>query len=71
MPRFQEGDRLFDGFAHRPYEEKLDGWMNEVPDGGFAVKLAESILELHDRNVRLTRENFDLKRRLKQLAGYK
>lgn len=66
MNRLKEGDHLFDGFAHRPFDPNFDGWMNELPDPEDfpSVRMAEDILRLYERVARLTRENWDLKQRL-------
>jgi hypothetical protein len=48
MKRFQEGDQVFDGFAHRGFVESIDGWRNVVPDENeyAAVRQANAVLDL-------------------------
>lgn len=48
--RYEEGDYLFDGFAHRSYNESMDGWRNALadPDSYDCVKQANSVLDLFE-----------------------
>lgn len=46
--RYEDGDYLFDGFAHRQFDERFDGWRNAVPDPSDypAVRNANAVLDL-------------------------
>jgi hypothetical protein len=48
--KYKEGDYLFDGFAHRPYNESMDGWRNALPDPHDypAVRQANAVLDLFE-----------------------
>lgn len=48
--RYEEGDYLFDGFAHRPYNEQMDGWRNALPDPADypAVQHANAVLDMFE-----------------------
>jgi hypothetical protein len=50
MKRYKEGDYLFDGFAHRPYNEQTDGWRNAIPDPADypAVQQANAVLDVFE-----------------------
>lgn len=50
MSRFKEGDYLFDGFAHRSFNESIDGWRNALPDPRDypAVRQAQAVLDLFE-----------------------
>lgn len=50
MPRYKNGDYLFDGFAHRSFDERFDGWRNAMPDpaGYPAVQHANDVLDLFE-----------------------
>lgn len=67
--RYTEGDTIFDGFCYRQWQEDLDGWMNEVPSRGEypVVAMAEGILDLYRDLTAERRENWALKKRVKQL----
>lgn len=43
-----EHDHIFDGFAHRPFQDDLDGWRNRLPDPRHysCVGAARSTLDL-------------------------
>jgi hypothetical protein len=70
MKRYEEGDYLFDGFAHRPYNEKYDGWRNALPDPDDypAVKHAQDVLALFDELAEAKRRIWHLE---KEVALYK
>lgn len=66
----QNGDPIFDGFMHRPFDEERDGWRNElVKSSDFkCVNDASEILEMFDMIRALQKENWYLR---KQLEIYK
>lgn len=67
MPRkypFSEGDSLFDGVCHRPYNPDIDGWLNEQPESEEypSVQMAQDILLMFDEIKRLRKENWELRK---------
>lgn len=61
------GNYLFDGFCHREYDEKIDGWMNEQKLETRAVMLAREIIDQHAEINKLRRENWKLRKDINQL----
>lgn len=70
MERFKEGDYLFDGFAHRSYNESIDGWRNALPDpAAYAcVRNANDILDLFEELSAARRRIWELE---KEVALYR
>ena len=52
-----EQDYIFDGFCHRPYDEKLDGWRNtQIGFDEFPIlDMAQQIIEMGREINRLRR----------------
>lgn len=65
--RFSKDDHIFDGFCHRNFDEETDGWLNEVPDPRTfpSLQMAGDISKMYQRIVELTRENWELRQKLK------
>lgn len=70
MERFKEGDYLFDGFAHRSYDESMDGWRNRMPDPNayLCTRHANSVLDLFEDLAVAHRRIWELE---KECAQYK
>lgn len=70
VERYKEGDYLFDGFAHRAYDERMDGWRNRMPDPAayLCVQQAQSVLDLLDDLAEARRRIWELER---EVASYK
>jgi hypothetical protein len=66
-PKYKDGDYIFDGFMHRPYDESLDGWRNEVISSSeyLCLEVAESTLDLKARYNALVKEHWALQKELK------
>lgn len=64
--RFQEGDQVFDGFCHRPYDESIDGWRNEIiPESQYpSLAIAQDILAMHQEINELRIANWRLRTQL-------
>lgn len=64
----KEGDHIFDGFAHRSFNEDVDGWMN-TQDAGRKyfdiVQMASGILDMANEINDLRRKVWDLEREKK------
>ena len=61
----ENGDSIFDGFCHRPFNEEYDGWMNiPAAQNKYAdvVNMAEAILEMADEINSLRRQIWTLKK---------
>ena len=67
LPRFSKGDYLFDGFAHRGYDETLDGWRNVTPEPSdyACVRQAEDVVRLFDDLSRARVRIWELEKELK------
>lgn len=67
-PRMGKGDYLFDGFAHRGFQEDIDGWINDQPCAMDypAVVQAESTLRMFDELCAARREIWELKKRVRR-----
>jgi hypothetical protein len=70
MPRFREGDYLFDGFAHRSFDEGMDGWRNAMPEPSkyLCVQQANSVMDLFEDLAAAKRRIWELE---KEVARYK
>ncbi len=55
-------DYVFDGFMHRPFDDNLDGWRNEMLDPPEVVEMARQVLDLYNEVNRLRRENWELRK---------
>ena len=59
---------VFDGFCHRPYNPKTDGWVltqlhvHEFP----VVQIARNVLDLYDECNRLNRLAWELEQRVRR-----
>ena len=64
--QIKEGEHIFDGFMHRPFNGDTDGWLNELPSEQdyLAVEVAQSVLGLFREVKSLRRENWELRQRL-------
>ena len=64
--RLTENDHLFDGFAHRCFNEAIDGWRNEMPDESDypGVAAARDTMALFGELCEAKRRIWDLERRL-------
>lgn len=71
-PPLTEQDYLFDGFAHRPFNPSIDGWMNaQTSERTYpVVDMARQVLEMMGRIQELERENWRLKRDLERERGH-
>jgi hypothetical protein len=65
----KNNDYIFDGFAHRAFDERLDGWMNALPDPDDypAVQQARDVLAMFEEIRALRKENWHLQKELNQL----
>lgn len=66
----QNGDPIFDSFMHRPFDEEIDGWRNELVKSSDlkCINDAREILEMFEMIRALQKENWYLR---KQLERYK
>lgn len=64
--KLTKDDTIFDGYSHRPFNPDKDGWVNEVSsmEDYLAVGMALTIMDMWSEIRRLTKENFELKKRL-------
>jgi hypothetical protein len=64
--RKQPPSSIFDGFCHRPYIERLDGWKMEQleSDDVPSVQMARDVIALFDEVNALRHENWELRKRL-------
>lgn len=71
MPRYVKGSYLFDGFAHRPFNEETDGWLNEMPSGiEFpAIDIVNNITDMFEEIVRLRKANWELRKEVARLRS--
>ena len=48
--KLKENDPIFDGFAHRGFQEEIDGWRNDQPDAMDyqAVNNARDVLAMFE-----------------------
>lgn len=71
MKHYKDGDYLFDGFAHRPFDPKFDGWRNELPDEKNypSVRMANDILNMFDELSAAKRRIWELEQQLKRYTG--
>jgi hypothetical protein len=60
--RLDDNNYIFDGFMHRPFNDDLDGWRNEMLDPPEVVEMARQILDLYNEVNRLRRENWELRK---------
>ena len=60
--RLTNSDYVFDGFMHRPFDDNLDGWRNEMLDPPEVVEMARQVLDLYSEVNRLRRENWELRK---------
>ena len=60
--KLTENDHIFDGFAHRNFDPKFDGWRNEIPDGRDyrCVQNARDTLALFDELCAAKRRIWEL-----------
>lgn len=67
--KLTEGDYVFSGMMHRPYQENLDGWRNAIPslEKYECVKNATSVLDLFQDLVEARRRIWELEREVKLL----
>ena len=67
--RWKEGDYLFDGFAHRSYNESIDGWRNAIPNPSDfpAVVQAQAVIDLYDALCEARVQNWRLQKEVEQL----
>lgn len=67
MKRLEDGDYLFDGFCERPYNEKIDGWRNAMPDPNEypSVRAAHDVLSMFDELGEARRRIWQLEQELK------
>lgn len=68
MKRYENGDYLFDGFAHRPYDERFDGWRNALPDPAEypSVRAAQDVLAMFDELAEARRRIWELEQEVKR-----
>jgi len=66
-PQLTESDHIFDGFAHRNFNEAFDGWRNRMPDANdyLSVRMANDILDLFDSLCQERRRVWELEQELK------
>lgn len=66
-PRFEDGDYIFDGFAHRGFDAKHDGWRNELPDVNDypSVTHAQDTLAMFQELCEARKRIWELKQELK------
>lgn len=64
--QLDESDYLFDGFAHRPFNEKMDGWRNALPDAADypSVTAAMDTLAMFEELKSARRQIWELKQEL-------
>ena len=64
-------DSIFDGFCHRPFNERSDGWMNEMPEvrNYPAVEQAQSVLDMWAEMRALRKENWELRQKVEENKG--
>jgi hypothetical protein len=63
-------DSIFDGFAHRPFNEETDGWRNSLPSPGKypCVRHAQDVLALFEELAEAKKRIWELER---EVARYK
>jgi hypothetical protein len=70
--RFQEGDSIFDGFMHRPFNPDTDGWRNEllVREDVPSVQIARDVIMLFNEVNALRKEVWRLRKIEKRYNEY-
>jgi hypothetical protein len=68
--KYEKNDYLFDGFAHRSFNEDIDGWRNALPDANDfpCVRHANDVLDLFDALAASRKRIWELE---KEVALYK
>ena len=54
------GRSVFDGFCHRPFIPKIDGWRDSLPEPPPVVALARQILDMQATIESQAREIWEL-----------
>jgi hypothetical protein len=72
MPnKLNDNDTVFDGYMHRRYDEKLDGWRNEIPnlDDYLCAQVAHDVLAMFNELREAKRRIWQLEKQLSIYTG--